>query len=299
MQNTYSRPVIVCRPALPKDTVDVKAFCKFTWDGGRDYVLYAWDGWLADPEGILAVAEYAGRAVGLVKLSLLAPEQWWLEGFRVDREFQGQKIGSHLHRYINEWWLAYGDGTARLITHSHRVKVHHLCEKLGYTRTAEVAGFIASPLSEQMDAFQLVKKSEISKALRFTRATPTLAFNRGLLDLGWCFVTPNTESIQVLVEEKLAWWWHGREGLLFAWKDEGEYPEDSRIFAIGLPTCKMNALSNLLLDTRRLAAQVGFELVFWIAPQADEIAPVLKKAGFERKWENTGYIYEKRHPSRP
>ena len=41
-------PVVVCRPALPRDTADVLEFSKFIWNG-HDYVKYVWDEWLNDP----------------------------------------------------------------------------------------------------------------------------------------------------------------------------------------------------------------------------------------------------------
>jgi len=294
MPQPFSSPVVVCRPALPRDTADVKEFSKFTWEG-HDYVQYVWDHWLADPEGILAVAEYAGHAVGLAKVTLLAPGQWWLEGFRVDTKFQGLKIGSHIHGYIDEWWLEHGEGIARLMTSSQRVQVHHLCEKFGYAKTGEVAGFIASPLDEPTDVFRLLQENEIPEAVQFAETSPSLWLSNGLIDLGWRFVTPNPDTLQELVKEKLAWWWRGREGLLLAWEDKGETPEDERLLAIGLPACQMDVLPELLLDVRRLSTQTGYAKAFWIAPLRDELTAILKKAGYEREWENAGYIYEKQH----
>ena len=145
MTQSFSSPVVVCRPALPSDKADVIEFTKFIWDG-HDYIQYVWDEWLADPEGILAAAEYGGHCVGLAKVSLLAPGQWWLQGLRVDPKFQDLKIGSHLHRYVDEWWLEHGDGVVRLMTGSKRVKVHHMSEKLGYTKILEVKEFETNSL---------------------------------------------------------------------------------------------------------------------------------------------------------
>ena len=261
--------------------------------------------WLADPHGILAVAEYAGHAVGLAKITLLATGQWWLEGFRVDPKFQGLKIGSHIHGYIDDWWQEHGNGIARLMTSSKRVQVHHLCEKFGYAKMGEMAGFIASPLDEPTDAFQPVEENEIQEAVQFAKRSPSLRLSNGLIDLGWSFVTPNPDTFQELVRKRLAWWWREREGLLLAWEDEGETPEDERLLAIGLPACQVEALPEFLLDIRRLAPQAGYAKVFWIAQLHDELAVIMKEAGYERDWKNAGYIYEKRHtlsgtsPTRP
>ncbi len=294
MKATFSSPRVVCRPALPRDTADVLEFTKFIWEG-HDYVQYAWNDWLADPHGILAVAEYAGHAVGLAKMTLLSPGQWWLEGFRVAPEFQGMKVGSHIHGYIDEWWLEHGDGIARLMTSSQRVQVHHLCKKFGYTKTGEMAGFLVPPLAEPTDTFRPLRENEIPEAVHCVETSSSSLLSNGLIDLGWRFVTPNPNTFRELVRQKLAWWWREREGLLLAWGDEGKTPEDERLLAVGLPACQIEALPEFLLDVRRLSAQLGYDNVYWIAPLRGELIEILKEAGFERKWENTGYIYEKRH----
>jgi GNAT superfamily N-acetyltransferase len=123
MTQTFTSPQVVCRPALPRDTADVIEFCKGIWDG-QDYIQDVWDAWLADDRGALITAEYGGRAVGISKISHVSQGQWWLEGFRVDPKLQGLRIGSHLHEYVNQWWLEHGDGYVRLMTSSQRVKVH-------------------------------------------------------------------------------------------------------------------------------------------------------------------------------
>jgi len=138
--SSFSDPLLVCRPALPSDTADVLEFTKFIWDG-HDYIEYVWKDWLDDPEGLLATAQYGPHAVGIAKVTHLSPGQWWLEGLRVNPNFQGLKIGSHLHEYMDRWWLRRGDGAIRLMTSSERLQVHHLCERTGYTKLGEVAGY--------------------------------------------------------------------------------------------------------------------------------------------------------------
>ena len=86
MNHTFSSPVVVCRPALPRDKADVLEFTKFIWEGG-DYIRYVWDEWMADPHGLLAAAEYGGHCVGIAKVSLSAPGQWWLPKPKVSRRF--------------------------------------------------------------------------------------------------------------------------------------------------------------------------------------------------------------------
>ena len=86
MTQSFSSPIVVCRPALPRDTADVLEFTKFTWEDG-DYIRYVWADWLADSQGFLVAAEYGGHCVGIAKISLSAPGQWWLEGLRVNPKY--------------------------------------------------------------------------------------------------------------------------------------------------------------------------------------------------------------------
>lgn len=84
---------------------------KTIWEG-EDYVPQVWDDWLADPHGQLSVAEIGGRVVGLGKLTRLAPGEWWLEGLRVDPQWQGRGIGRALHEYHVGLWRKMGDSSA-------------------------------------------------------------------------------------------------------------------------------------------------------------------------------------------
>ena len=71
-------------------------------------------------------------------MTLLRPVNGGCRASASTHNIKDQKIGSHIHSYIDEWWLEHGNGVVRLMTSSQRVQVHHLCEKLGYTKILEV-----------------------------------------------------------------------------------------------------------------------------------------------------------------
>src|SRR5512135_403364 len=192
MPASFSEPSPVIRPALPLDREAVLEFCKFIWDG-HDYIPYVWDEWMADPAGEMFVAEYAGKPVGLGRLTHLAPGQWWLEGLRVDPAHQDRKIGSLMNDYLNATWLERGDGFVRLMTSSKRVKVHHMCEQHGFTRIQERAFFMAQPLVEPASelAFRSADVSEVPAAVQFALAAGSASLTGPLVDVGWRFATPS------------------------------------------------------------------------------------------------------------
>jgi len=284
--------VIVCRPALQRDKADVLEFTKFTWGFDGDYIKYVWHDWLADPHGFLAAAEYGGHCVGIAKISLSAPGQWWLEGLRVNPKFQGLRIASQLHGYIDAWWLEHGDGFARFMTSSKRVKVHHLAEKLGYEQVLEMKELSAPALEEPCETFHHVQADEIPAAFNKLLDSSVLKVGAGFFDIGWDTLQPTEEILASMQAQGNIYWWRGREGLFLAWDDE---EDEGDVLGVGLPACSMDALPEMLIDIRKLAAQRNCIGVFWIASLNAEVLSAADVAGFTHSQEHDNYLYEKRH----
>ena len=284
----FSSPRVVIRPALPRDKADVAEFTKFIWDG-HDYVGEVFPYWLEDPQGQLLAAEYAGICVGCAKVSLIAPGQWWLEGFRVDPNFQDRRIGSQLDAACNEWFDTHGDGTLRLLTNSKRVKVHHLSEERGFKKMGEVIYFEAEPLAESTDAFTPFAPEEVNEVAAFCqRTTPA-----NLMGMGWKFFAPNPVSLREAAGDGFAFWWRGRLGFLSAWEDVNERGNS---LTVGLEACAGGDRVQLLTDFRRLASMRGMVAAGWMNLVDGETSRVLEQAGYARKWEDAGFLYERRHP---
>lgn len=51
----------------------------------------------------------------------------------------------------------------------------------------------------------------------------------------------------------------------------------------------------LLQDYRKFAGQLGFLQAGWIAPLQPEIEFKLQQAGFQRDWDASLYLFEKKH----
>ena len=292
--NPFFSPQVVCRPALPGDAADVLEFTKFIWEG-HDYIKYVWADWLADPEGLLVVAEYGGHAVGLGKITLLSPGQWWLEGLRVDPKFQGLKIGSHIHEYLDAWWHEHGGGAIRLMTSWERVQVHHLSARMGFDKLGEVRAYAAQADETAGDAFEAVAAEDAKWALDF--AAVRLPDYNGLIDWGWEFSEPDEPVLKQKAEQGRLWWWRPAQsdvpagGLLALWEDSDE---GERVMGIAFAAVERGSLRAMMEDARRLARRLGFARALWLAPALPWVESALKEAGFETDWDGTGWLYGKK-----
>jgi len=228
---------------------------------------------------------------GMAKVTLLSPGQWWLEGLRVDPKFQGLKIGSHLHEYMDAWWLAHGGGTLRLMTSSQRLQVHHLCDRTGYTKVAEVIGYDAPALDETLHAFEGIGPDDVQAAAQF--AASHASHLSALMDSGWRFAAPDEPALLDQARQQRLFWWRGRTALFTYWEDE----DDLRL-GVGLLAADSQILADLLMDARRLAAAKHLVSVRWHAPAGDTVQPALKAAGFVTDWDASAYLYAKPHPGR-
>lgn len=284
---------VVCRPALPKDKPDVMALTRTIWDG-HDYVPEVWDDWLRDYDGMLAVAEYGGRVVGTIKLTRLAPEEWWLEGLRVHPEFEGRGIASHMHDYIMDFWQRQGGGAIRLVTSSLRKAVHRLCERRGFHKVGEFTLFAAdaaASTAQMRGSFTSLHHGEARAALDFA-----YELHAGLMDLGWQWASPSLERLAEAVFQGQAWWWRPMSGerhaLLATHIDDDE--DAGVALVVSLLACPPVDLLDCLHDLRVLAGSLGQERAAWFAPLDVGLEPSLLAAGFQRQWEDALFVFETR-----
>jgi len=288
---------LVCRPALPMDTPHVLELTRTIWEG-HDYVPLVWQEWLRDPQGLLAVAEFGGRVVGISKLSRLSPSEWWLEGLRVHPHFQGRGIASHLNDYLLAYWNSHEGKILRLVTSSLRLQVQHLCQRSGFKKIFEVIPYGAEPVIGPVERFSPLKPGEEAMALEMSLRYPAPTLPGGLMDIGWQWAEPSFDHIAAAVAQGRAWWW-GREpgvkeALLLARDDEGEDGQSSLM--IQLIACPLERLAACLEDYRRLAQALGLGRAAWFAPLDGTLEPSLLAAGYQRDWEDSLYVYEKRSP---
>jgi GNAT superfamily N-acetyltransferase len=299
-------PIIVCRPALPKDTPEVLELTRQIWEG-EDYVPHVWAEWLADPDGLLVVAEYGGRVAGLGKLTRLAAGEWWLEGLRVHPDLEGRGIASRLHGYLVGYWERSLGGVIRLATASFRAPVQHLSERSGFHKVGEYTIYTApaigsSPGEDSGPDFQPLIPDEAAEALDFIRNFHDQTGGARLMDLGWQWSSPSLPLVEAAIQRGQAWWWrnvlpNNPRALLLANEDREEQDE-SLSLRVELLACPAEDLAACLQDFRVLAGNFGYAQATWLAPIDPTLALALDSAGFPRVWDASLYIYEKTHPAR-
>jgi ribosomal protein S18 acetylase RimI-like enzyme len=298
--STKARLPVALRPARPQDTPDVLELTSHIWDGD-DYVPEVWQEWLEDPLGLLLVAEYQQRIVGLARLSETTPDDWWMQGLRVHPDFEGQGIASRLNDALLDYWLLHGRGALRLTTYFENYRVQHMCQRWGFEKVGQYSYFQAPALrdpalSDTAVDFIPVTPAEASEALAFSQTNLLHELALTYMDLGWEWLPPRLVKILAAIQRGQALWWQDRQGLLLFHTDVEEDAQKQPVPCIAWLACQLQRLPDLLLDFRRLAGQRGFANAGWSASMQEPLLTVLAEAGFERKWDGSVYLYEKKHP---
>jgi len=302
--SNFFSPEVVIRPALPLDKADVFEFTKFTWDG-EDYIKYVWDWWFSDLHGGLFVAEYAGRAIGMGKLTRISSGNWWMQGLRVDPRFQNKAIGSLLNDFLVQDWLERGEGTVRFLTSAEKVKVHRMAERNGFVRVGDRARFRlgisnATP-SDGEQPFVPITETEIPEAVEIARQTELALLGLGLADLGWRYSEINVEAFLEIMNDDdcFAYLWRGRQGVLLGWEDVTHDDSHEHHYGIALVACSSSEAADFFGDLCKLGAQNEKVSIHWYPFLHPELINILTAVGFEQVGENVNYLFEKRHPTRP
>ena len=286
-------PVLVCRPALAQDTPAMLEITRTIWDG-HDYVPHEWDRWLRDASGCLAVAELGGRVVGLARLTQFGEQDWWDQGLRIHPDFRGRGIASHLYEYLLDIWQHIGSGTLRFTTTSDRAPVHHLAERTGFERVGEFTAFLAPAITDQSHHYTRIIIEQAEEALTFAHHNGLSEWQYGLLSWGWEWTAPELKWILEAIEKGHAWWWNNRQGLVLRYIDEDD-EDNVQSLAVELVSGPLEIAVEMLVDFRRLAGAEGYGQALWVGPLRAELAPVLKHAGYIRSWDNSVYLYARKH----
>ena len=261
----------------------------FEWD---DYIPEAWEEWLNDPHGELAVAEMDGQVMGGGKLTRLEQDEWWLEGLRVDPDHQRKGIGGQLQAFLVEKASQLGRGTLRYGTASDNTAIHRLSSRFGFRRVAvyhpyeaDTAGIAEGPLPRQLtDADFEAAWCLIDGSSRFQSAA-------GLYEVLWQWKNLGRDQLAHHLKNGEGW---GVDvnGELAAIALVGGAREDEALL-VGYVDGLNEALPIILRGLCRLATQQGFKTVRVKPVEEAALIRAVEDAGYERNWDRDIWIFER------
>jgi ribosomal protein S18 acetylase RimI-like enzyme len=179
------------RAARAEDKDAVLAFCERASAEG-DYISARWDAWLADADGALLVAEDTGRPVAVAHLRMVAEQEGWLEGLRVDPDHQQQGIGRLVVSAVLNAAQERGTWVVRLFTSSENTTAQRLFGQLGFEQVALFVTYEAEAVEGATAAataagaiLRAARADERDALWGFLRASNLVPLNGGLLLDGW------------------------------------------------------------------------------------------------------------------
>lgn len=262
------------RRATPADRSAVLAFCQDTFSWG-DYIADVWDDWLADPDGILLVAEVAGMPVAVGHARLMSPREAWLEGLRVHAEHRRRGIADGMNAAGCDWVRARGATVARLATEVTNEPALRQVARLGFTPVAEFGYWRAdADAGITTSAVRTRRANGLDKIEATWRASDMTVAGGGLVAVGWGWRELTVDDLAAGLASGRVLTSDGGFGLLGAVADETRL-----MWLDGAPA----VWEHLLLTARRLAADGGHSQAFALLPRHAGIEAALAGAGFERE----------------
>jgi GNAT superfamily N-acetyltransferase len=291
-------PYTEVRAAQPEDRAAVLAFCAHTWEWG-DYIEYAWDEWLHDPNGLLFVATVDGQPVGIGHLRMLTHTEAWLEGMRVDPNYRRRGIAAALHHEMLAEAMRRGATTARLITESTNSNSIRLLEHGFFRQVAAYAPFKAAPVTIPsrpaygLDRPILASTSDIEEIIEYLDASNVFPIVGGLYyrDFIAYAITDSLLSTKIAAQQVyLLRRWNRLDGLAIAEPSEGRRGQHLFIGYIDGTTAESVGLIAYALRSR--AAELGLESVHANVPDLVMVRDAF--VGAEYEWdEKIFYTYER------
>ncbi|HKV83590.1 MAG TPA: GNAT family N-acetyltransferase [Ktedonobacterales bacterium] len=295
---------VLVRRARPDDREAVLAFCAQTWSEG-DYIESVWDDWMADERGAFLVAESGGRPVGIVHMRMIAEDEAWLEGMRVDPALRRQGAGRVLVSRALVAAREAGASVARLFTSASNIASQRLVAQFGFTRVAEVVQYDASAASAdvqgpgQDDTVPAGARLTAPGVAAFERVWAWLEqstlspFNGGLEFLGWAARGLTEPALREYLAAGNVWLleeWDTIQALAVAVVGEPRHDGGRRLdvrYIDGLS----EAIGRLALALRQLASQREAASVQLWLPDLLILVDAMNAAGYTRDEDGAMWVY--------
>jgi GNAT superfamily N-acetyltransferase len=282
---------VILRRAHESDRAALESIASRTWEG-HDYLPQVLTDWLADPEGefCVAVAGQDGQVIGTAKLTRFGPEEWWLEGMRVDPDYYGLGIGTTLHRHLVRRAIVLGNGRGvlRYSTDVENGAVHRMAAESGFRMVARFQRLTAGASADLpgADTFTRLGPDAVPAVRAYLEKSATYA------QAARSAVARRRWSCRLITDERLHAW--AVQGQLYRWTDprgEGEafggvmiatpYATDNgQELVIEYLDAKPGGLALMAEATRSLAAAMHCERTWHMLLLRPERLVALEQAGW-------------------
>lgn len=303
------------RSARPDDRAAVFAFCARTWGDDGDYIPRVWDAWLADDEGATLVGVVAGAPVAISHVSMVAPDEAWIEGLRVAQDYRHRGVGRQMVSRSLARAASLGAEVARMFTGATNVASQQVFARFGFVKIAELAWYTGDALPYSAAAARHAPNTRTSAELDPTIAETSTDTTHGALPAGarlrtpgpadfdriWAWLeqsnlTPFNGGVEIhhwsgrgVSEPALRGYlaagevieleeWRTTQALAIVTEDHEDHPELEVRYIDGLS----EAIGRLALLLRGEAAQRGLERVWLWLPELLILRDAMDGAGFSR-----------------
>jgi len=212
------------RPARWEDEAAVAVLAAQIWDG-EDYLADCFADWVRDSEGQFNLAMAGNELAACNKLTRLAPQEWWLEGLRVDPRFRSQGLAWLLHDYALELIRQRGGGRVRLATACDNPAVPKIARQTGFRlQNSYLHTKLSLSTAVTPDRFALVEVEELPQFQAQLTASDAFAAQDGLMEDGWTWYEIEPRLAELQAQRRLFWWPErpSRRAVLIANAEEGE-----------------------------------------------------------------------------
>jgi GNAT superfamily N-acetyltransferase len=275
---------ITVRPAQPSDRDDIAAFTRDTFTWG-DYVADAFDDWLADDDGITMVAETAGTAVGVARVTLVSPVEAWSQGARVHPDHRRRGIGTAVAQALSRWAAERGARVIRLAVEDWNEPAIGQVTSLGFRPVshwvvAERGVGENSPVPEGNGGRRVMAPEGLRPAPAAEAAAALMAWASGPLERAahrlfashwrWRRLQPG-DVVEAARRRAL---WEGRPGWAIADVDEDAF----RVSWVVATEEDADAMVRALVDR---AAAAGVERILATVPTVEWLVRAVRRRGCE------------------
>lgn len=195
---------LVVREARASDRELVLRFCQGTFEWG-DYIENVWDYWLTDPAGMLFVATFENKPVGMSHVAMVKRGEAWVEGARVAPEFRRMGVASLLNDASLEWALGHGAKVVRAVTDSTNFVAQKALAKLGFRFVSEwvLMEFDGCQL-ETSEYVRFVEKSDLDAVWSYLQGSEGFKNSGGLFTVVFRWKSLGKSDLRRFVDRRMA-----------------------------------------------------------------------------------------------